>query len=182
VHWGKRIAIGLLVLPLAEVAAFMLVASTIGFFRAFGLMALTSAAGVLVLHHAGRGQIARVRAALSQRAPPAMAADGGGWAVALGGFLLLVPGFVTDVIGIGLLIPPVRRWLGATLGARFGATRGRASGARPPRTGPGTVIDLAPDEWRPVAQRESDHGSHPGSDRGADQESDKDAPKPGRRS
>ena len=57
----KWIATGLLVLPVAELAAFILVASQVGFTTALGLMILISLAGVLVLRHAGGGALARRR-------------------------------------------------------------------------------------------------------------------------
>lgn len=139
---GKRIAIALLLLPAAEVVAFLLVAWAIGFLPALGLMVLTSLAGGLVLRHAGRGQIAHLRVAMRHNGVTEVAGHAGSLMFALGGILLLLPGFITDLLGAGLLVAPVRRWLGATIGRVLGATE------RP--TGPGSVIDLAPDEWRPV--------------------------------
>jgi UPF0716 family protein affecting phage T7 exclusion len=61
---GKKIAIALLLLPLAELVAFGLVAWAIGLMPALGLMVLTSLAGALVLRRAGRGPMAGLRAAL----------------------------------------------------------------------------------------------------------------------
>ena len=139
---GKRIAIALLLLPAAEVVAFLLVAWAIGFFPALGLMVLTSLAGGLVLRHAGRGQVAHLRAAMRQNGVTEVAGQAGSLMFALGGILLLLPGFITDLVGAGLLVGPVRRWLGATLGRALAGTQRQS--------GPGSVIDLAPDEWRPV--------------------------------
>jgi UPF0716 protein FxsA len=143
---GKRIAIALLLLPAAEVVAFLLVAWAIGFLPALGLMVLTSLAGGLVLRHAGRGQIAHLRVAMRNHGVTEVAGHAGSIMFALGGILLLLPGFITDLLGAGLLVAPVRRWLGATIGRAMGATK------RP--TGPGSVIDLAPEEWRPVPDQE----------------------------
>jgi len=143
---GKRIAIALLLLPLAEVVAFLLVAWAIGFFPALGLMILTSAAGGVVLHRGGRSQIAQARVAVRQRGIADVAAQPGGVLVALGGILLLLPGFITDLLGLGLLVGPLRRWLGAAIG------RVIRSDGRP--TGPRGVIDLGPDEWRSVPDQE----------------------------
>jgi UPF0716 protein FxsA len=75
-----------------------------------------------------------------------VAAQTGGVMVVLGGILLLLPGFITDLVGAGLLVAPVRRWLGATIG--------RAVGGPQRATGPGSVVDLAPTEWRPVPDQE----------------------------
>jgi UPF0716 family protein affecting phage T7 exclusion len=62
--------------------------------------------------------------------------------LALGGILLLLPGFITDLAGASLLIGPVRRALGVAISRAIGRRRAR-TGARP-------VIDLTADEWRPV--------------------------------
>lgn len=138
---GKRIAITLLLLPAAEVVAFLLVAWAIGFFPALALMILTSFAGGAVLRHAGRGRIAHIRVAMRQSGAAEVAAEPGGLMLAIGGILLLLPGFITDLVGAGLLIRPIRRWLGAAI-SRALRVPGAASGP--------AVVDLAPDEWRSI--------------------------------
>jgi UPF0716 protein FxsA len=45
----------------------------------------------------------------------------GGPLVFLAALLFMVPGFVTDVVALPLLLPPVRRFLARRLVARFGA-------------------------------------------------------------
>jgi UPF0716 family protein affecting phage T7 exclusion len=63
--------------------------------------------------------------------------------------LLVLPGFVTDLVGAALLIRPLRRWCGRTfktwVGSRQDAQRG--------------VIDLSPDEWQHVPDREIENRS-----------------------
>jgi UPF0716 family protein affecting phage T7 exclusion len=54
----------------------------------------------------------------------------------------VIPGFVTDVLGVLLLLPPVQYWLRATLRR---AMTGSAAEATPPG-----VVDLAPDQWERV--------------------------------
>jgi UPF0716 protein FxsA len=136
----KRIALILVLLPVAEVAAFLLVAWAVGFLPTVGLMILTSAAGAVVLYRAGRGRIAGLGSTMRRRGVAGVAAQGGGIMPAIGGILLLLPGFVTDLIGAALLIGPIRRRLGAAIGRVFAVPRGA--------TGEPAVIDLAPDEWR----------------------------------
>ena len=65
----------------------------------------------------------------------------------LAAILLLIPGFITDVIGLLLLIAPLRRLLGALLLKAFTA------GSPPRRDG---VVDLDPDEWRQVSDKVPD--------------------------
>jgi len=78
----------------------------------------------------GVGTLARMRRELDDgRIPTGPMTDGG--LLALAGFLLLVPGFVTDVFGLLLLLPPVRSLTRIWLGRRF-RVRARGRTPRPP--------------------------------------------------
>src|SRR5262249_59348207 len=61
----KWALVGAILLPVAEVAAFIAVAMAIGWFPTLVLFVATSAAGILVLKRAGRGDLDRLRAAVS---------------------------------------------------------------------------------------------------------------------
>lgn len=142
VRLGKWIAIAVLLLPVAELAAFLLVAWAIGFLEALALMVLTSLAGALVLRHAGRDQLAQFRVTVGGGEAAAIEAGSASLMVVLGGILLLLPGFITDLMGGLLLVPAVRRWLGATILRVIGAS------IRP--AGADAVVDLNRQEWREV--------------------------------
>ena len=62
---AKWIIAAILLLPLAEIAAFILVAALVGLGVAFLLMLATTLAGFLVLRRAGRGGIARFRVTMA---------------------------------------------------------------------------------------------------------------------
>ena len=143
-RFAMRIAIFLLLLPAAELLAFVLVAWAIGLLPAIGLMLLTSFAGALVLRRVNGGQFAQFRRVARERTVTDSDVRGRGLFVALGGILLLLPGFITDLMGAGLLVPPIRRRLRAALG-RVVARRTRPSGP--------LVIDLAPGEWQSLPDR-----------------------------
>jgi len=136
----KLIAIGLLAWPAAEIVAFVCVAAAVGFTNAVLLLLLMSFAGLFVLRHF-RGDMTRLRAA-GEAGTAAATLSRSGMAPGLGGILLLIPGFVTSVLGVVMLFPISRRWLLAGCRRMFAATR------RP--AGPDT-IDLAPHEWRPLS-------------------------------
>jgi len=140
----KWIIAAVLLFPIAEIAAFVLVASLIGLGWAFTLLLTTTVLGMLVLRLAGRGQMAGFRVAVSNRNITAIEADRVGFLTILGGFLLVLPGFITDLIGLLLLLGPVQRWCGAML-ARTLERRERT--ANP-------VVELTPDEWHQVPDRE----------------------------
>jgi len=72
--------------------------------------------------------------------------DGPGFLTVVAGFLLLIPGFITDVIGAALLLAPTRRLLHAALRRAVVPVAGRTE-----RPG---VVDLEPDQWRRVPDRQ----------------------------
>ena len=77
---AKYLLLALLMLPLAELAAFIAVAVAIGFFAALGLVIAGSFAGLLILQHAGGNHIARMRVALGEGSFTSLQADGTGTA------------------------------------------------------------------------------------------------------
>jgi UPF0716 protein FxsA len=136
---GKLLLIGCLALPLAEIAAFWLVAAKIGFFSAFFLLLAGSAAGIALLFWLGRRFLARVMTSLQERDQAAIAAKPASIMTAIGALLLAIPGFITDAIGIALLLPPVQNWLVAN----FKLQSARADG----------TIELKEGEWRRMPDR-----------------------------
>jgi UPF0716 protein FxsA len=135
---AKYLLLAVLALPLLELAAFIAVAGVIGFLWALMLVVATSMAGALVLRHAGGNHIARVRVAMADGGFTALQADSAGTFTLLAGILLLIPGFITDFLGLLLLLSPLRRLLGALLGLK--AAPARADG----------VVDLEPEQWHQV--------------------------------
>ena len=111
-----------IVLPIAELYVIIQVGELIGIWPTLGLLLLDAVVGSLLLRHQGRGAWRRFNAALAERRFPGReVADG--LLIAIGGTLLLTPGFVTDIFGAILLIPPtraiVRRLLRSYIGRRL---------------------------------------------------------------
>jgi UPF0716 protein FxsA len=129
----------LIAVPALEVFVFIEVGHAIGWLLAVLLLLGTSLVGAQVLRIQGRTAIQRVSAAVTERRAPARAALDGLLGF-LGGLLLLIPGFVTDLLGALLLLPPTRaltrrrmshHYSGRLVG--FVATTGRfASNSRAP--------------------------------------------------
>lgn len=138
---AKWLLFALLALPVMELAAFIAVAAEIGTLPALVLVGATSFAGALILRHAGGSHIARVRMALGQNSFTALQADSSGGLILIAGILLLIPGFITDALGVLLLLAPLRQLLGAAV------RRG------PPPAADG-VVDLAPEQWHRVPDPE----------------------------
>jgi UPF0716 protein FxsA len=97
-----------------EVLAFIEVGRAIGWLLAVVLLLGTSVLGARMLLIQGRLTIQRVSLALSERRAPGHNVIDGALGF-LGGMLLLIPGFVTDVLGALLLLPLTqkltRRWM-----------------------------------------------------------------------
>jgi UPF0716 protein FxsA len=147
---------GLLMLPFVEIAVFVAVALKLGFLAALALMILTSLAGMAVIRNAGHGDVARVRTAFGERTISRLELDGRGFLTVLGGFLLALPGFVTDVFGLLLLLPLTQNLIRAAL--RRALARAERDSARP------GVVDLTPDQWRRVPEERIGHKPSPGND------------------
>lgn len=106
-----------LVFPILELYVFFKVSSSIGFFPALLLIFAGSALGILVVRVAGLATALRTRDSLQRGEMPAEDMFHG-LMLALGGGLLLIPGFISDVFGLVLLLPFVRRLLGHKLRER----------------------------------------------------------------
>ena len=111
-----------IVVPIVELYVIIQVGQWIGVVPTLLLLLADAVLGSLLLRHQGRGAWRRFNAALAERRFPAReVADG--VMIAVGGTLLLTPGFVTDIFGLLLLIPPsralVRRMLRSFFGRRF---------------------------------------------------------------
>jgi UPF0716 protein FxsA len=150
---AKSIVVTILLLPLAEIAAFILVVALLGLGPAFLLMLASTLAGFLVLRRAGRGGLARLRVAMDgvnvgDRA--GIEAHAGGLFTVLAGLLLFLPGFLTGLVGLALLIGPVRRWCGS-------AVREWLRRRHPPDR---STVDLAPGEWAQLPDRELSNHSN----------------------
>jgi UPF0716 protein FxsA len=101
-------ALVLLILwPVAEVFVVIKVADAIGVLLTIALLIASWPLGSWALRSQGRVAWRRFATAVSEGRPPAREAVDG-TLVLVGGGLLLVPGFLTDVAGIVLLLPPTR--------------------------------------------------------------------------
>ncbi|MBV1706839.1 MAG: FxsA family protein [Hyphomicrobiales bacterium] len=128
---------GFLLWTLAEIVTFVFVVHQIGLFGAILLQVLVSLIGIRLLRALGLQAGLHLRRVLERDTP----ADGvmlHGMLAALGALLMIVPGFVSDLVGMALSAPSLRQMLAGRLGGMPGS-----------RTAP-DMIDLAPHEWSHV--------------------------------
>ncbi|MGH3755846.1 MAG: FxsA family protein [Pseudonocardiaceae bacterium] len=96
-----------IVVPIIELAVIIQVGQALGLLPTVLLLIADSVIGTWLVRREGLKAWQRFRAALDQaRIPAAEVVDGA--LVMLGGALMLTPGFVTDIFGLLLVIPPSR--------------------------------------------------------------------------
>lgn len=101
------IAFFLLVLPILEIATFVVIGSEIGVIATIALVIATTIAGAALLRIQGLGTLARIRAQLDSGQVPDRELVHGVM-ILLAGLLLITPGFITDVLGMLLFVPAIR--------------------------------------------------------------------------
>ncbi|CAN1723464.1 FxsA family protein [Hyphomicrobium sp. 1Nfss2.1] len=122
----------LLGFPLLEIAVLIEVGQAIGFWATLGLLVLAAVGGMLIIRNQGVSMVGRMFDSMS-RGGFAFASMVDGYVVILAGSLLILPGFISDALGLALLVPPLRRLI---LGAVIpGFTDARRDGRGRP-TGP----------------------------------------------
>ena len=95
------------VTPIVELTVIVQVAGSTGVMNTIGLLILVSLVGAWLVRREGLGILRRAQAELAKgRMPGRELVDG--LLVLLAGALMLTPGFVTDAVGLALLLPPVR--------------------------------------------------------------------------
>jgi len=142
---GRFVLLVFLLLPIVEIALFILVGQAIGLVPTLLAVIAAALGGALVVRMQGLSLLADIRKSMSRGEMPGRAiADA--MMVGVAGILLLLPGFFTDVLALLLLIPPFRSLLYGLLAARVVVV----GGGRPagPPEGP-RVIDLDDSDYRP---------------------------------
>ena len=166
-----------LVLPVVELYVIVQVAGQIGALETIGLLLLFSVAGAWLCKREGASVLRRMNTELDRGNVPAREIIDG-VLVLLAGALMIVPGFITDAVGLLLLIPPIRagvrtlflrrlqrriqRAMDEGGGASFRVIRvtntgpngspfgaARGYGYQATRPGPGTVLDVPSHEVDP---------------------------------
>jgi UPF0716 protein FxsA len=124
-----------IVLPLAELYVILKVGDAIGVVWTILLLAADSLIGSLLLRAQGRSVWRRFNTALAEgKMPHREVVDG--VLVIFGGAFLITPGFITDVIGLLLLLPPTRSLIRSQVVRRLGRRVAIGVTTRPGRRQP----------------------------------------------
>lgn len=156
--WVLLAVVAFLVIPLIELWVIVEVAGSVGILPTLGLLIAISVAGSLLVRREGLGVWRRARAMWAAgRVPTDDLLDG--LLVLAAAALLLTPGFVTDAMGLVLLVPLTRRLVGSlsfgrlravlrlpVAGAEFvgGAAGARRSASRTVYVGEAVIVSGQP--------------------------------------
>jgi len=146
---GRILFVIFIAMPLLEIAGFVLVGNAVGLWATLGGVLLSGLAGALILRWQGLSLLNEMRSTMGRGQVPARAiADA--MMVALAGLLLLIPGYFSDLVGLLLLVPPVRGAIYNFLRSRVTvvSTQTTSYGFTPRQLDDDT-IELSEDEYRP---------------------------------
>ncbi len=147
-----RIAlIGLLLVPFIEIALIIKVGQTIGLLPTLGLLIAAMIGGAVLLRLEGLAVLGQMRSSVSSgRLPARTVADA--LMIGFAALLLVLPGFLSDILAIALLLPPVRSLIYAALSKRMVVVDGGTAYYGDPRVDrrvKGTrTIDLDDEDYR----------------------------------
>ncbi|MGW0331555.1 FxsA family membrane protein [Streptomyces sp. NPDC003011] len=101
--------LGLAAWLVLEIWLLIVVAGAAGGFTVFLLLVTGFVLGSVVIKRAGRRAFQNLNEALQRGGAPSDASNGGGnGLMMLGGLLLMIPGLISDAVGLLLLVPPVQ--------------------------------------------------------------------------
>ncbi|WP_127520654.1 FxsA family protein [Mesorhizobium sp. Z1-4] len=148
----------LLVIPIAEIAVFVVVGGQIGVLATILLIIATAVTGSILLRIQGFGVMSRIRQTMDAGQLPGRDLVHG-FMIMAAGLLLLTPGFITDSIGFLLFVPAFRDLAWSLVRDRVAAAEGTSFQWRTSRGG--RTIDLDADEF----ERDGQRRPHDGQDR-----------------
>jgi UPF0716 protein FxsA len=142
--FGRIVLLTILALPLIEIALFIVVGQAIGVWPTLLGVVLTGLIGALVLRWQGTAALREMQFRLQRGEMPARAM-GDTMLIGLGGLLLLLPGYFTDLIGLLLLLPWTRELIYRLLARNLRVVEVSANYRRPDDP---ELIDLDRSDWR----------------------------------
>ena len=106
----RLLLLAIIAIPILEIWVLIKVGGLIGGFNTIGLILLTAIAGLALLRQQGLQTLLRARQKVERGEAPAGEMVEGIF-LAVGGIFLMLPGFISDVVGFCCLIPGLRRGL-----------------------------------------------------------------------
>ena len=95
------------IIPIAELYLLIKIGGIIGAFNTILVILLTATVGAYLAKSQGLIVFTRIQDAMAEGRPPGDELLHGLF-ILIGGFTLLTPGFLTDLLGLSMLAPPIR--------------------------------------------------------------------------
>ena len=108
----------IILVPIVEIYLFIKIGSNIGAFNTISLIFITAIIGVIYARYEGLNTLKSGFTQLIKNEVPAYEIISGA-AIAFASFLLIVPGFATDLIGFLLIFPLTRKLIFGNLSKKF---------------------------------------------------------------
>lgn len=137
----------LLLAPFIEIASLIWVGQFIGVLATLALIMLSGILGVLLLRSQGLIILRRLQSEASQGANPGRELIHGALIV-VAAILLIIPGFVSDIVGLLLFLPPLRDLAWKYVKPRVVVRHPGFSQQNNHKSKPENVVDLDTDEYR----------------------------------
>ena len=146
---ARLLIIAVLLVPFVEIALLIKVGQTIGLWPTLLLLVAAMLLGGVLLRLEGLSIVGQMRTSVSTgRLPGRTVADA--MMIGFAALLLVLPGFLSDIAAIALLLPPVRMLIYRTLARRIVVVdTGTGGYPQDPRVRGPRTIDLDDDDYRP---------------------------------
>ena len=115
----NTILVSIILIPIIEIYLLIKIGTQIGAITTILLILSTAIIGVYYAKYEGLNTIKSGFIQLSKNEAPAFEILSGA-AIAFAALLLIVPGFVTDIVGFSLIFPPSRKLIFKNLSKKFG--------------------------------------------------------------
>ncbi|MEO1640198.1 MAG: FxsA family protein [Pseudomonadota bacterium] len=142
--------IAFIAVPMIEIALFIQVGGLIGVWWTLLIVLATAIAGSYLVRSQGLREMANLQRSFSELDDPTEPLANGAM-ILFAGALLLTPGFFTDIVGLSLLVPSVRRRVFLWLKSRVNVQRFEM-GQRPPQQPRGPQDRVIDGEFEDVTQ------------------------------
>ena len=114
----NTVLLAIIFVPIIEIYLFIKIGSQIGAFNTISLIFITAIIGIIYARYEGINTLKSGLSQLIKNEVPAYELISGA-AIALGAFMLIIPGFATDFLGFLLIVPLTRKLIFGKLSKKF---------------------------------------------------------------
>jgi|TARA_B100001559_G_scaffold200444_1_gene167620 UPF0716 protein FxsA len=114
----NTLLLSIILIPIIEIYLFIKIGGQIGAFNTISLILITAVVGIIYARYEGLNTLKSGFSQIIKNQIPAYEIISGA-AITLAAFLLIIPGFGTDVIGFLIIFPPTRKLFLKKISTKF---------------------------------------------------------------